>query len=159
MKTGADVEGTRDPASALAEIGRRQQSVIDRVTVPGWYWWLVGLGMIPVGVAADTRAARVIIPVTLVYAALIAAVTAWLIAGGRPGARVSQQLLGPAGAGAIVIFVWIVVGVSLGVAFGLQALGYAHPAAAGTLAGAALVIGGGPLLRGWLRQTMLANRS
>ena len=153
------MEATRDPASALAEIDRRQESVIDRFTVPGWYWWLVGLGMVPVGIAADTRTARVVVPVTLAYAAAVAAVTFWLIVGGRPGARVSQQLLGPAGAGAIVVFVWIVVGVSLGAAFGLLALGYGHPATAGTLLGAALVIGGGPLLRAWLRRTMLANRS
>jgi len=153
------MESTQDAASALAEIGRRQEGVIDRVNVPGWYWWLVAVGMIPVGFAADTKMARIVVPVALVYAFIVAMVSVWLIVGGRPGARVSQQLLGPAGAVGIVLFVWVVVGASLGVAFGLQAAGFAHPGAAGTLVGAVLVIGAGPLLRRWLRRTMLSNRA
>jgi hypothetical protein len=153
------METTREAAAALAEVARRQEGVIDRVSVPGWYWWLVAVGMVPVGAAADKRSAAVIVPVTVVYALAIAAVTVWLIAGGRPGARVSQQLLGPAGAAEIVVFVWIVVGSSLGVAFGLQAAGFGHPGTAGTLLGAILVLAGGPVLRRRLRTVMLRNRA
>lgn len=151
--------GNQDAASALAEIGRRQEGVIDRVNVPAWYWWFVGLGMIPVGVAADTKNARWIVATALVYGLAVLVMNLRYTLGEAAGARVSRQLLGPAGAVAIVAFVWVVVGLSLGAAFGLQALGYGHPGAAGTVVGAVLVIGGGPLLSKRLRSTMLANRT
>lgn len=153
------MDTTRDAAAALAEVARHQEGVIARVNVPGWYWWLVALGIVPVGVAADTRSAAVVAPVAVGYGLVIALVTIWLIAGGRPGARVSHQLLGPAAAVGIVLFVWIVVGASLGVAFALQAAGFGHPGAAGTLLGAVIVLAGGPLLRRWLRAVMLRNRA
>ncbi|HEX6487635.1 MAG TPA: hypothetical protein VF137_02020 [Candidatus Dormibacteraeota bacterium] len=108
---------------ALDEIGRRQQGVIDRVIVPRWYWWFVSLGMVGVGIAADTQSARVIVPAALVYGLVLAAANFWYTLGLGSGAKVGRQLLGPAGAVGIVLFIWVVVGVSLGVAFGLRAAG------------------------------------
>ena len=50
------------------------------------------------------------------------------------------------------------VGVSLVVAFGLQAVGISYPATIGTVLAAAMLIVGGPLLMSRLRRSM-AERS
>ena len=97
--------------------------------VPVWFWWLVGVLVVGIGLAADTRRPGVVVGVTVPSAILIAAVTAWTIVG-RGRAQLSKDLLGPRGALALVAFIWVLVGASLGVALGLQAGGVGHPALA-----------------------------
>ena len=53
--------------------------------------------------------------------------------------------------------VWVVVGVSLALAFALQATGVSHPATIGCAVGALVVIIGGPILMRRLRSIMLAK--
>ena len=148
---------TGDAAAELAEINRRQVGVIDAVLVPRWYWWAVGLLVLPIGLAVDSHQRTATAVVAVLMALVIAAISVWMISGAYPGARVHPRTLGGAGALYIVGFVWVVVGVSLAVAFGLQAAGVAYPATIGTVLAALMLIGGGPVLMSRLRRSMVAR--
>ncbi len=148
-----------EAAQALGEIERQQRGVIERALVPGWYWWVVAAGMVVVGVVADTRQATVILITAILYGLGVAGLTFAMIAGVPARARVRSDLLGPKGAFAIVLFVWVVVGVTLGIAFALQAAGSGHPAAIATLVGAAMTALGGQWLMQRLRRIMLENQA
>lgn len=146
--------------SALAEIGLRQERVIDAALVPGWYWWTVAVAMVAIGAAADTKSGLVLGIVIPVAALVIAGLTVSMIFGVGRGARVrSSELLGDRGALAIVGFVWLIVAVTLGLGFGLRALGAPAPATIATVIGGAALVACGPVLMRRLRQIMLGNRS
>jgi len=144
-----------EAANELAEIQRRQAGVIDAVLVPRWYWWVVGLLLVPLGAVADShqRLATAIVAVTV--AVVIAAVSVWMITGAYRGARIHAATLGTAGSLYIVGFIWVVVGVSLVFAFSWQAAGYAYPGTLGTIIAAAMLIVGGPILMGRIRRAMV----
>lgn len=145
---------------ALAEIGRQQEQVIEAVLVPAWYWWVVAAGMVAIGAAADTHSAVVLGVVIPVAVVVIAGLTAAMIFGAYRRVRVrSDELLGGRGALAIVGFVWLIVGLTLGLAFGLRAAGAHLPATIATLAGGAALVIGGPWLMRALRGIMLGNRA
>jgi hypothetical protein len=142
-------------ASELAEIDRLQAGVIQSVLVPRWYWWAVGLLLIPLGIAADSHERRAAPYVVVVVALIIAALTVWMITGAYRGARIHPATLGSGGSLYIVGFVWLVVGTTLLVAFGLQAARLPYPATLGTILAAAMLIVGGPKLMSQLRRTMV----
>ncbi len=146
-------------AAALAEIQARQGKVIDRLLVPNWYWWGVGLGMVVLGVAVDFGTATLVTAAAVVYGVGVAILTLGLVLGAQRGAKVSPELLGNRGTMAMLLFIWGSILVSLGTGFGLRALGFAYPATAATVVGAVAMIGGGPRLMGYLRSVMLANRT
>ena len=149
-----------EAANSLAEVRRRQQQVIDALSIPLWYWWVVAVAMVAIGAAADTRRPAVLATVLPVAIVVLAGPTGAMIFGAYRRARVrSSELLGPRGALAIGGFIWLVVGVSLAVAFALRAAGVAVPATIGTAAGGMIMVIGGPLLGRRLRQLMLANRA
>jgi len=111
-----------EAASALAEIGRQQEKAIEAVLVPTWYWWVVAAGMVAIGAAADTHSTTVLGVVIPVAVVVIVALTAAMIFGAYRRVRVrSDELLGDRGALAIVGFVALIVGLTLGIAFGLRA--------------------------------------
>jgi uncharacterized membrane protein len=146
-----------DAARELAEIDKRQAGVIDAVLVPRWYWWVVGLLLVPIGVAVDSHQRTTTAAVAVVTALIIAGLSVWMVSGAYPGARIHPATLGNAGALYIVGFVWLVVGVSLVVAFSLQAAGVAYPATIGTVLAAVMLIAGGPILMSRLRRSMVAR--
>jgi len=146
-----------DAARELAEITKRQAGVIDAVLVPRWYWWVVGILLVPIGLAADSHQRTATALVAVLIALLIAGISVWMVSGAYPGARVHPAVLGAPGALYIVGFVWLVVGVSLVVAFGLQAADVAYPATIGTALAAVMLIGGGPILMSRLRRSMVAR--
>jgi hypothetical protein len=149
-----------EAASALAEIRDQQGRLIEAVLVPAWYWWVVAAGMVAIGAAADTRDPLVLAVVIPTTAVVIAALTAGMIFGAYRHAQVrSSALLGGRGALAIVAFVWLVVGLTLGIGFALRAAGAGQPATIATAAGGAALVIGGPLLMRGLRNVMLGNRS
>jgi hypothetical protein len=91
---------------------------------------------------------------------VIAALTAAMIFGARRRARIrSSDLLGGRGAIAIVGLVWLVVALTLGIAFALRAAGTALPATIATAAGGAVLAAAGPHLMRKLRMIMLSNRA
>ena len=149
-----------EATSALAEIGRQQEKVIDAVLVPAWYWWVVAAGMVAIGAAVDTHSAAVLAVVIPAAVVVIAGVTAAMIFGAYRRARVrDRELLGSRGALAIVGFTWLIVGLTLGLAFGLRAAGAHLPATIATVVGGAALVAGGPLLMRALRAIMLGNRA
>jgi hypothetical protein len=148
----------KDAARSLADIGNRQARLIDEVLVPGWYWWMVAVLTVVLGVAVDSHRPGLAALVTVVYAVLVAGVTVWMI-WGRNRARVRSQLLGDRGAVAIVGFVWVVVGLSLGFGFALRTADVGHPATLACLVCAVGLIVGGPGLMSYLRHTMLKRRA
>jgi uncharacterized membrane protein len=146
-----------DAAAELAEIDRRQAGVIDAVLVPRWYWWVVGLLLVPIGLAVDSHQTTATAIVAVLMALIIAGLSVWMISGAYPRARIHPATLGAPGTLFIVGFVWVVVGVSLVVAFGLQAAGVSYPATIGTVLAAAMLIGGGPILMSRLRRSMVSR--
>ena len=146
-----------DAAQELAEIEKRQAGVIDAVLVPRWYWWVVGFLLVPIGLAADSHQRTATAVVAVLMALVIAGISVWMISGAYRGARINPATLGGPGALYIVGFVWLVVGVSLVVAFGLQAAGIAYPGTIGTVLAAVMLIVGGPVLMARLRRSMVAR--
>jgi hypothetical protein len=149
-----------DAASALAEIRNRQGQVIEAVLVPAWDWWAVAAGMVAIGRAVDTRHPAVLAVVIPIAAACIAILTGVMIFGSYRRTQVrGSQMLGGRGAAAIVGFVWLAVGVTLGIGFGLRAAGTHLPATIATAAGGLITVAGGPFLMRLLRKVMLGNRA
>jgi len=146
--------GADEAARQLAEIEARQGVALKRVLVPGWYWWAVGVGMVALGAVLDTQAPGVTVVVALVFAALVAGLSVWAIAGGMTGGRARSELLGPEGAIGILLLDLVVVGGSIGIALGTRGLGWPYPATVGTACGAVLLVAGGPLLMRRLERTM-----
>jgi len=149
-----------EAADALSEIGRHQEKAIGAVLVPAWYWWVVAAGMVAIGAAADTHSATVLAVVIPVAVVVIAGLTLAVIFGAYRRVRVrDRELLGGPGALAIVGFTWLIVGLTLGLAFGLRAAGAHLPATIATVVGGAALVIGGPLLMRALRRIMLGNRA
>jgi hypothetical protein len=148
-----------EAADALAEVRRRQQQVIDRAIVPAWYWWVVGALMVVLAVGVDTKthlALGITIPVFVVgmLAATGAAVRSQFL-----DARLHGGLLDGIAVMAILGFVALIVGCSLGIAFGLRAAGASYPATIGCGVGGLVMGLGGPVLNRQLRRIMLGNRT
>ncbi|MGO9876388.1 MAG: hypothetical protein ACLPVY_21650 [Acidimicrobiia bacterium] len=144
-----------DAVDALAEIRQRQRQVINAVRIPLWYWCLVAGSMIGLSAAVDShRAVAVGLGVTL-FVLVVAGASAWLVFGWYRGARVHRDLLGSAAAVSIVAFVWLLVGGTLALAFGLRAAHVTHPATIASGGAALAILAGGPALNRRLRRTML----
>jgi hypothetical protein len=156
-----DQVGPEDAAQALAEIREHQRQVIDLASVPAWYWWTLAALMVGLSLTVD-RAAR---HPLVVAVAVLAFVVGVLLATGRAvlgawrRAQWRNDLLGSRGALAIVVFVGLAVGCTLGSAFALRAAGVAYPATLGSLLGGAVLVVGGPALTRMLRRIMLDNRA
>jgi hypothetical protein len=149
-----------DAARALHEIGRRQGRVIEAVLVPVWYWWVVAAGMIAIGAAADTKRPVVLAVVIPLAVLAIVGLTVAMILGIYRNVQVhSATLLRGRGAIAIVGLDWLVVGLSLGAAFGSRAAGSRVPGTIGTVVGAAALVIAGPAVMRYLRRLMLSQRS
>jgi hypothetical protein len=141
-------------ADALASVGQRRQQVIDLMSIPRWYWWLIAIGMVALGVVADRRQ-PVAVAITAVVFGLGVAITSVWVATGHRRAQVHSDLLGPAGALLIVRFVAIVVVGSLAIAFVLQAVGFGQAATVAMVAGGLAMVIGGPRLDRRLHQVMV----
>jgi len=149
-----------DAARALHEIGRRQGQVIEAVLVPVWYWWVVAAGMIAIGAAADTKRPVVLAVVIPLAVLAIVGLTVAMILGIYRSVQVhGATLLRGRGAIAIVGLDWLVVGLSLGAAFGSRAAGSRVAGTIGTVVGAAALVIAGPAVMRYLRRLMLSQRS
>ena len=148
-----------EAAQALDEIQRRQQQVIDLAIIPAWYWWAVGGLMVVLGVGVDIRtptALGITIPVFVVG---MLAVNGWVIGRAFRHAQLRNGLIDGRGVVAILGFVAVVVGGTIGLAFALRAAGVHYPATWACLAGGLVMGLGGPILNRWLRRVMLGNRA
>jgi hypothetical protein len=148
-----------EAADALAEIHKRQQQVIDKAIVPAWYWWAVGALMVVLAVGVDTRtqlALGITIPVFVVgmLASTGAAVRSQFL-----DARVHGGLLDGTGVISILVFTALIVGCTIGLAYGLRGAGVSYPATIACAAGGIAMGLGGPVLNRQLRRIMLGNRA
>jgi hypothetical protein len=148
-----------EAADALAEIRKQQEQVIDRAAVPAWYWWAVGALMVVLALGVDTRtdlALGITIPVFVVG---ILAATGAAVRSQFRDARVHGGLLDGRGVMAILVFVWLIVGCTIGIAFALRAAGVSYPATIACAVGGLAMGLAGPLLSRQLRRIMLGNRA
>ena len=148
-----------EAAEALAEIQRRQQQVIDQATVPGWYWWSVGALMVVLAVGVDTRTPAVLGVAVAVFVVGLLSATGVVVRSQFLRARLRDGLLDGRGVVAILGFVALIVGCTLGLAFGLRAAGVSYPATLACLVGGIALGLGGPVLMRALRRIMLGNRA
>lgn len=150
-----------EAARALAEIRQHQQQVIDLATLPAWYWWIVAA--LVVALSATVDAARhhplVVALAAVAFTLGVLGITGRVVLGAWRRAQWRNQLLGSRGALAIVAFVWLAVGTTLGTAFALQAAGVPAPSTLDSLVGAAVLIVGGPVLTRTLRRIMLDHQA
>jgi len=148
-----------EAAQALAEIQRHQQQVIDRATVPTWYWWAVGALMVVLAVGVDNRTPIALGVTVSVFVAGLLLATGLAVRGQFRDARLRNGLLDGRGVVAILGFVALIVGCTLGLAFGLRAAGVSYPATLACAAGGLGMGLGGPVLMRTLRRIMLGNRA
>jgi len=148
-----------DAAQALAEIQRRQQQVIDLAAIPAWYWWAVGGLMVVLGVGVDIRTPAAIGITVPVFVVGMLAVNGWVIGRAYGHAQIRNGLLDGRGVLAILGFVAVIVGGTIGLAFALRGAGVHYPATWACLAGGLVMGLGGPVLNRWLRRVMLGNRA
>jgi len=148
-----------DAADALAEIQRRQQQVIDQATVPAWYWWAVGGLMVVLAAGVDTRTPGAVGGAVAVFVVGLLSATWVVVRGQFRQARLRNGLLDGRGVMAILGFVAVIVGCTLGLAFALRAAHVPYPATLACLAGGVAMGLGGPVLMRTLRRIMLGNRA
>jgi hypothetical protein len=148
-----------DAARALTEIGQRQEQVIRLAVIPTWYWWAIAGLMVAFAAAVDTRQGLVVGIGTAVFVAGVLTTTGWVVFRAFRSAQPRNDLLRPNGVVAILGFVAVTVGVSLAVAFTLEASGVSYAATIGVSVSAVMLVVGGPMLMRYLRGLMLANRS
>jgi hypothetical protein len=154
-----DEPSPAEAAQALADIQLRQQQVIDLATIPAWYWWTVGALMVVLAAGADSRAPVVIGLTVSAFVAGVLAATGWVAGRAFRHAQLRNGLLDERAVLAILGFVAVIAGGTIGLAFGLRAAGIGHPATLACLAGG-LVLGlCGPVLMRRLRAVMLGNRT
>lgn len=139
---------------ALAETKRRQEQVIGGTLVPNWYWWVVGILAVGLGVGVDTREPDAIAATAGIFGVGMPLLTVWIAFGGRRHVKVHERLLGTRGGGLIVGFVGLVVLGTLGLAFALQAADVPVAGTLSTLACAIALVVGGPALMRRLREIM-----
>ncbi|WP_155375714.1 hypothetical protein [Catellatospora vulcania] len=146
-----------EAAQALARIREQQEQVIDALSIPDWYWWLLGGLILALTAAVESGNPTTIgVGVTVFVLGMLAG-TGWVVRGSLR-VKVRNALLGARGIGLILGFVALTVAVSLGLAFSLQAAQIGYPATWGTLVSAVMLVVGGPLLTRALRRTMLDRR-
>jgi hypothetical protein len=148
-----------EAARALAEIGHQQEQVIKLTAIPTWFWWATGVLMVGFSAAVESKRPVAIAIGAVVFALGITGAVLYVSIGTYRRAQVRNNLLGAGGALAIGGFVAVTVGVSLAIAFGVQATGFDYPGTLGSAVGAALLVIGGPLLVRHLHGVMLANRA
>jgi hypothetical protein len=142
---------------ALAEVAQRHRQIVRLMDIPWWYWPVIAVLMVGLAVAVDTHRRAAVAAAVPIFVIGVLASTAGMVLGRWRHAWPRRDLIDPVGVLAILGFDAIIIGVSLGLAFTLRARGVGHPATWGVLAGAVLMIAGGPFLNRLLRHRMLRH--
>src|SRR6266516_2273261 len=106
--------GPGEAAQALDEIQRRQQQVIDLATIPVWYWWAVGALMVVLGTGVDIRTPTAIGIAVPVFVVGLMTVNGWVIGRAFRHAQLRNGLLDGRGVVAILGFVAVIAGGTIG---------------------------------------------
>jgi len=155
----ADELQSAEAGAALAEIQMRQRQVIDLATVPTWFWWAVGGLMVVLAIGVDNRTSVAIGVTVPVFVVGLLSATSVVVRRQFRDAQLRKGLLDGSGVAAILGFVGLIVGISLGAAFGLRGAGAPYPATLGCLFGGLVMGLSGPMLMRILRRIMLGNRA
>jgi hypothetical protein len=140
---------TADEARAgLAVAERVRRELVDEISIPGWYWWSVGIGWVLLGVIADLKHGWLTAVATLIFGAAHAAVAPRVIDGRHRlrGISIRAELVDrrlPAFVigGLIILAVLTVAG-----ALAASADGAHHPATIASVPVAVAVVLAGPRL-------------
>jgi hypothetical protein len=144
--------GPEDAALALGEIDRRREQVIRRPVFPRWFWWAqAGL---TVGMTACIESGRAVVLWAGVALFVVGAIVVDLPVSRAARAAPPNRALGAPGnargvLGVLAGFVAVLLGVVVGVTFGLRAAGVPYPA---------MFAVGGPVLVRW-EGAVLVRRS
>lgn len=115
--------------------------------------------MVVLAVGVDTRTPVAIGLTVSAFVIGLLSATGVAVAGQFRHAQLRKGLLDGSGVVAILGFVALIIGITLGTAFGLRAAGVSYPATLACLAGGLGMGLGGPVLMRALRQIMLGNRA
>ena len=148
-----------EAAQALTDIRQRQQQVIDLAVLPTWYWWAIGALTVILAAGVDTNTPAAIGTTVAVFVLGILAATGWALAGTLRHAQLRDGLVDRRGVAAILGFVALTVGITLGLAFALRATSVSYPATLAAVVGGLGMGIGGPILMRRLHRIMLANRA
>jgi len=154
-------EGLRpdEARRALTEIDQRQEQVIRLVIIPGWFWWAVAVLTVVLSASVDYRRPWAVAVGTTVFVLGMLAVTFSVGLRSVRRAQVHNDLFRPRFVFAILGLVAATLAATLPTAFALRAAGVGYPATWGTLAGAVVLVIGGPIMMRLLQRMMLANRA
>jgi hypothetical protein len=133
-----------EAARSLSEVRERQRRALAAGLIPTWFWWAIAALVTVFCAGIESKRPAYIAVAATVFGVGIAVTVVTVVTRGR--AQVRNDLLGPTVGLAISGFVIGVVGVTLGVAFALQAAGVAYPATWASLVNAVGMIVGGPIL-------------
>lgn len=148
-----------EAAQALTEIQRRQQQVIDLARIPRWYWWAVAALMVVLAVGVDMRTTASLGITVPVFVVGLLAVNGWVLGRAYRQAQLRNGLVDGRAVVAILGFVAVIAGGTIGLAFALRAGGVHYPATWACLAGGLVMGLSGPLLNRALHRFMLGNRA
>lgn len=149
-----DEVNPHEAAQALVEIGERQGQVIEVAVVPSWYWWTIGVIMVVLSAAVESRQPVAIGVGVAVFVVGLLWSTLLLIRRSVALVQPRNDLMRPKGVLAILGFVASILAAALPTAFALKAAGAIYPATIGIASGAVVLVVGGPLLMRYLRKVM-----
>lgn len=141
-----------EAADALVEVQARRDQVVTGTLTPVWYWPTLGALFLVLNAAIETRRPWVVVAGSIACAAGFGAILARIMA--RRPVQVHNAMIGVRGGLAIAAFTVVLVGLNLGLSFGLQANDVPRPVTIAAVATAACMAVGGPLLMRYLRGLM-----
>lgn len=143
--------------AALEAVDHADRHVADEVGLPRWYWWVLALGWVALGVIGEFTAQWITLAATLLFGMVHSAIASRLLGGQRRtgGVQVSKAVAGVRTPVIVIAMLLVLVAITVGASLALQADGAGHARIWAAVFVAALVGLGGPetlrVLRGWVR--------
>ena len=139
---------------ALATVERSRQEVIDEVGMPLWYWWVLAIGWIVIGVLADLGRPWLTAAATFGFGTMHAVIYQF-VGGGRhrnPRLSVRADTIGPSVSTVVLGSLFLLMALTLVATLLIAADGAAHPSTIASVFVAILILLGGPAAMGALRR-------
>ncbi|RMI31391.1 hypothetical protein [Nocardia stercoris] len=146
-----------DARAALDAVERARAGVAGEVGLPRWYWWVLAVGWIGIGLIGVFGLAWLTAIATLVFGAVHSYIASKLLNGRRRTSQlqVSAEVAGTRIPIVVIGMLLVLVALTVAAAFALGADGARHPGVGAAVLVAAIVGFGGPeilrVLRGWAR--------
>ena len=142
-----------DARGALAEVHRQRRTVIEQVGIPQWYWWMLAVAWIGLGVMGDLAPSWATSVATFLFGAAHATIAPRVVSGrhGTPNLSVRADIVGKRVAGMVLGALVGLVGLTVALALAAHADGARHPATIASIPVALILVLGGPRLLAWMR--------